>query len=293
MDQENKEFSVDIQASCSVPRKSDGVEQDEWNGDIQFFIECKFRDENKKWVFLPDSNPEEYASFDFSLGHTIRCLEEFSLVSIDPKPLHDFEETLPCGLKGTEINTLTGDVQSKDILHGFNQLKYGLPSLLKGEILNSLNSHKDDNIPTFIVPILVTNADLFLLNNDFGIEKVINADSIEELGFQVPYLCVYQAIGPDFKNHNQEVFKSFQNNLALNKLIKPLDEVRAIYKNGEYDYYVSPIKTCNGLIKSSSHEMDKYYTHFLVCSIDHLEDLLDKVISNIEIVCNTAEKKYT
>ena len=87
------------------------------------------------------------------------------------------------GYKGLEINLSKGDAHDAEIKRGINQLQYGLPRLISEEIHDQVLGHADDVKPFFVLPILVTTAELRVLKKGMTLNKVRNADSVDDITY--------------------------------------------------------------------------------------------------------------
>jgi len=269
-DNNHKEFSIDIKARTFPKIK--GKE-----GDLTILAECKYREEGKRWVFLPEIN-SDFSTF--TSGYTIRHESAFSLQKVDTAKISDLEYKFDYSTKGTEISLSTGDVFDKDIRHGISQLKYSLPYVIKDIIEYHTFGHIDDACPFFIVPVLVTNADLYIFNEDVSIETIKNTDNIEDLMKKVPFLIMHNSNGPDFKQHHKNIFKDFVADLQENNI----DEFEKKQKEfiSENNIYESPIEERKDLEDSDSFTMDKYYTQFFICSLDNFDDFIKKLMTAVK-----------
>jgi hypothetical protein len=91
---EYKEFSADIKGITLLNIRSEKRPI----SSLTFLVECKYREEGKKWVFLPDVNRPDLSSF--TIGSTIRELSEFSIEPIKLDYLSQFEDKFEFSLKG-------------------------------------------------------------------------------------------------------------------------------------------------------------------------------------------------
>ena len=273
-DGENKkEFSTDLKGYFLFPIDS----EDKIDASLTLISECKYRDEGKKWVFLPDVNKPEFSAF--TIGHTIKSLSEFSLKKIETDLQYDFEENLNYALKGIEINTTNGEVFDKDIRHGISQLKFALPYLVKKEIESNVWGHLVDSNPSFIISILVTNADLYILEEDFSINKIRDVDNIEKLAKKVPYLVYNSDIGPDFTEHHKEIFKNFTLSFEDKENLIEFETFQKKHRHKEYNIYNSPVNKCWELENSFYSTLREFYSQHLICSFEHYEKLIKEIIS--------------
>jgi len=194
-----KEFSIDIRAIGSYPfSRTSSIKLD-----IDILIECKYRNPNVSWLFVKDLNKPDYSNF--SIKGVIKVIDEFSEYnSTRHSSVMPLSETC---LKGIEINTQNGEVHDIGITHGINQLVYCIPPLLKSNIFSSLVGNLADNHPYIICPILVTTADLRLLNPNFSIDMLTKSKSLDDISKEVPFLRMYSDVYPSFEEHCRNTFK--------------------------------------------------------------------------------------
>ncbi|WBU89764.1 hypothetical protein [Cellulophaga omnivescoria] len=267
-----KEFSTDIKGYFLFPIDS----EDKIDASLTLLTECKYRDESKKWVFLPDINKPDFSTF--TLGNTIKSLAEFSLKKIDNDLIYEFEEKLDFALKGVEINITSGEVFDKDIRHGISQLKYALPYLIKRDIEANIWGHLVDTNPPYIISILVTNAELYILDDDFSISKIREVDNIEQLAKKVPYLVYNSEIGPDFTEHHKEIFKGFTLNFEEKENLSQFENFQKKHKHKEYNIYESPVNKCWELENSHYSTLKEFYSQHFICSFEYYPKLVNEII---------------
>ncbi len=270
--QNKKEFSTDIKSYFFFPLDS----EDKIDASLTLLTECKYRDDNKKWFFLPDVNKPDFSNF--TLGYTVKSLSEFSTKKTNKDLISSFEEKLDFALKGVEINTVNGEVFDKDIRHGISQLKFALPYQVKDCIESNVLGHLVDTNPSYLISILVTNADLYILDEDFSIKKIRDADNIDELAQKVPFLVYYSQIGPDFTEHHREIFKGFNNNLEDKENLKEFEIFQETLKHKKYGIYDSPIYSCWELEHSFYSTLNKYYSQHFICSFQNFPNLINQIL---------------
>ncbi len=273
-----KEFSTDIKGFFLFPLDT----EHRVDANLTLLAECKYRDEGKKWVFLPEVNKPEFSAI--TLGCTIKSLAEFSTVETKKDFIYSFEDKFDCALKGIEISTTNGEVFDKDIRHGLSQLKFALPYLVKENIESNLIGHLVDAKPSFIVSILVTNAELYIFNQDFSIDKMRNIENIDALAKKVPYLICYSEIGPDFTEHHKEIFGDFYSERERNKNLSEFETFQETLKHKKYGIYNSPINTCWELDRAFNSTLRKYYSQHFVCSFEHFETLIGQILRTLSKV---------
>lgn len=269
-DGSHKEFSVDIKARAFFKvRKA--------LSDVTVLAECKYREEGKRWAFLPEIK-SDFSTF--TAGYTIRHENAFSIYNLDSEKISELEYEFDYSAKGTEISLSTGEVFDKDIRHGIVQLKYALPYIIKDNIEFNTFGHIDDASPFFIIPVLITNADLYIFHEDVSIDAIKKADDIDSLMKKVPYLILHNSIGPDFGEHHKNIFKNFVEELESENLTK-FEEQQKEHKD-KHAIYDSPLEEKEDLQNSDNYTMNKYYTQYFICSLDHFDEFITKTIKCIK-----------
>jgi len=281
----SKEFSTDIKGFLLFPRNN----ENKVNANLNILAECKYREEEKKWAFLPEVNRPDISHF--TLGYTFKSLSEFSIVKNYKDHIYAFEGKFNFALKGVEISLSTGEVYDKDIRHGIMQLQYALPYILKSDIEGNLFGFLEDSDPTYTISVLVTNADLYIFNEDFSIERMKNIDDLDSIAKKVPYLICSSEIGPDFTQHHKSIFKNF---CLLNEYESNLNTFEAFQKkqiHKKLQIYNSPIDTCNDLAESSYYILRKYYSQHFVCSFEHFPQFMEELVKVVSKVTKVRNKK--
>lgn len=280
-----KEFSTDLKALHFFPLDT----EDRIDASLTLVAECKYREEGKKWIFLPDINKPEFS--DFTLGYTIKSLAEFSTKATKQDLISSFEEEFNYALKGVEINVTSGEVFDKDIRHGIAQLKFALPYLIKNTIDNNRFCHLVDAHPGYVISVLVTNADLYILNEEFSIERVKECEDLEELAQHVPYLVCHTEIGPDFTDHHKGIFRGFSRDCEEVENFQVFEAFQKTQRHKTYEIYKSPLRCCQDLEQSYFSTMKQYYSQHFICNFKHFPDFIDKILKTLSEVTKPDQKK--
>lgn len=159
-----KDFSVDLAATAYLPFSK----PNSMNSQISLLVECKQRHQNVKWLFFPDPNRPNLSPF--TLGYTIRAVDEFSRKFFKPNTTVEVDIDVPCCYKGVEIDEGnnnksdqqkdndkqkdTSRVYDSELKHGVSQLQYALPRLSSDLVLINF-----DELPFLICPILLTTSE--------------------------------------------------------------------------------------------------------------------------------------
>lgn len=203
---------------------------------IDLMIECKYRHESTKWLFLPEEyggiHEIENISF-FNPNDHFTDKSKFPFKSTIPK----FPLTLgPLCSKGIE---LTSEGQNpKTISQSVAQLSFAMGekifSGMEHQVDPILKKHFGDTIFCNI-PIIVTTANLFRVNPSTSIEQIKEAENIEDISRQEDILVMrtspsieleqhtYSTILSSIESHGRKLFEE-----KLNSFNESLDFVISV-----------------------------------------------------------------
>jgi hypothetical protein len=207
-------FSVDIFASHI------NLELQIW---LELFVECKYRHEGVRWLFVP-AKTELF--FGPQLGDCFILLDELSSDrEINRGVLDQFTSAYDfCG-KGVEL--LSNDANPKAVEQSIQQLRFALVN----SIVDGLNHQLHGSIPSertpifVIVPIVVTTAELWRLNQDVSIESIREADVLEQVATQRDLLIMRQEPDIQLTRHAISVFEkniTAADQVLISERIKPV-----------------------------------------------------------------------
>lgn len=266
----NKDFSVDILASGTAPFD----DPNKCVVDLELLVECKYRDRNTTWLFLPDVNKESLMT-DGEFLRIFDNFSEFNFTSLEKLEIF-LSENCQYAYKATEVKMGSEPkVYDSEIKHGLSQLQYALPRLISEKIFMTGLYPAEDNHPFVICPILVTTAKLLVVNELMSMSKVEQIDNIDELGEKVPYVIIEYDYGPDFERHCSEVFRGLDD-LESDEGVQELEELRRNSKLKEYDFEY-PSRIGISLADCERFRMHRYFLQFIVCNYDALPALLDEI----------------
>ena len=214
------EFSYDLDSSYIVtPHFAD------------LMIECKYRHESTKWVFLP----EQYDGID-EITHT-SFMHKNAHFNTAPHYQPPFPIPFaPLCSKGIE---LTNDGNNpKTITQAIHQLSYAMARrIINGmqhQVDSVLREHFENTI-FYNIPIIVTTAKLFRIREDVDIDRIKLADDIEEISTNETCVVVKSPAGIDLETYNNTIFNNFitENeretlNKYLNSFNKEIDFVTSV-----------------------------------------------------------------
>ena len=260
-----KDCSCDLLATSYLPwRKPNDV-----RAVLEAAIECKQRAPKKAWVFFPDLNKPDFSQGSFT---AIRSFPLFTAYDYASAAVDSLIMSIPLGLKGVEINMADASVHDSDIRSGINQLRYALPSIIKEQVIRNNMCHTEDTWPFFVVPILCTNAPLYLLRKDVDSGVVARAKDILEIADAVTCVDLHASFGTDFAQHCARETKGTVESLVQDYV--PRRHYGFIHKNApDKSPLVEFLRYELGL-ESGTHDA---FSQFLVCHSDHVIALLRKI----------------
>ena len=276
---QKKEYSVDMYGVWFYSESS----HKNIRGETYFLVECKYRNPKTKCMFLADINKPYY-----SYGEkrwTIKKFDEFTYYHLPEDPLYEFGKNKPICYKGTEIDLSKGEVDDREMKHGIDQLKYALPYLITSNIKDNLKSYAGEAYPFFIVPILVTTAELRIMNKNTSIKKVKESKEIKNFSKRIPYLILYDSIGPDFIEHCQREFEYLRGIRYNKNLVNIENELKELAEDEYFPFMPSVIG--KGLADGNTALLEKYCNHFIICNLNELPKL---VLELKKIISTTIEK---
>lgn len=165
-------------------------------------IECKYRHPSARWVFAPAEygGPDELESNDF-----LHVIDDF----MTPKFGYGqrFPRTLaPLCSKGVEL--LADGANEKTITQATYQLAYALAPQLASSIENQANRWLAADMAFFNIPIVVTTAELFRLNEETTIQKIREARDIEDVAAKSDCFVLKYFPGAELQRYNRKVLQA-------------------------------------------------------------------------------------
>ena len=186
-----KEFSYDLDASYLTK-----------SGDmLNFMIECKYKTEPTSWFFLPDPYSTQQEVTPNSFLHPVDyftnnkfIFKSYPYYNIQ-KPLGEF-----C-LKGVEI--LNTQFLELTIHKAIQQLSYAFIEKVIESMDSQLTAEHSDmaDAISFNIPIIITNAELRLINKNLTISDINNSNDINGISQKYDFLFLDNHIGENIRNH--------------------------------------------------------------------------------------------
>ncbi len=227
---------------------------------IDLLIECKYRDPNKQWHFInfgksifDDTSAGIERIFSVKGFETLRGIEAQNLILDFPMKLvrrktemkskyspEEFRKYLnkymdiyikkiidaPIAHKGIEI-LVKGESNKETINKAIFQMAFGVSKRIT-EILNGYYYIINNNNLHYILPIIVTTADLFVMKKDVSIEDIKKANNYNEI-FDKVNSVVYDWKCPkdinDFIRLNLDISGEIWDYCMENGIIEEEDEM--------------------------------------------------------------------
>jgi hypothetical protein len=196
-----KEFSYDVDATYIQ-----GVNF------VEFMVECKYRHESTRWIFLP----HEYNDFEEVLPNDF--MHPFDHFVAEEFPFKGYlsDKLAPLCSKGIEI--ATNGANEKSISQAVHQLSYAFAEKVAGAIENQVfKSLVDDHI-FFHVPVIVTTAELLRLREGVTLEEIKEASDIAEVAESLDCLVLNTPSGLHLQRHSREIISEARGRIGDPKL---------------------------------------------------------------------------
>lgn len=261
-----KDFSVDLLATSYLTNKSDDI-----HAVIELLVECKYRHPSNKWLFFED--PDGGSFSPFTLGHTLRAVDDFSWQFFPANATVAFDKNSCFCIKGVEVDISSGGVHDSEIRHGLLQLQYALPRLLTDRISFEIYHPEDQNNPFFFCPILLTTSPIFVARPGVKIGTVERADKLEDFATVEPWVVVHSDLTPEFERHRATQCADLSK-IADEPWVKELEVFRE--SKGEYKHRL-PVEQLRMLSGKKRGRPFEYFSQTIVCSLEHFPQLLQAI----------------
>jgi hypothetical protein len=165
---------------------------------VECLVECKYRHDGTKWVFLPQNygeGPQGGPNFaDLFVTMDQCCVDR----QLDRSVLERYEEKYPLCIRGVEL--LPEDANPKSIEQAMQQLRYAVIARATDAIQWQLFLNGPDTTTPIcvIIPIIVTTAELWRLRIGTTVEDVRKAEDIATVADPQDVVVLFQK--PDHLN---------------------------------------------------------------------------------------------
>jgi hypothetical protein len=202
-----KEFSYDLSASMVSL-------QDSLNF-TELMIECKYKVNDTNWLFIPEKwgGPHEIYPLDF-----IHVCDYFSKEK--SKLMNDYHYpkfAMPCN-KGVEIYG-NGNTNEKTIVQAVSQLSYAFAEHITNSFEHQIFELMGKHETVFnIIPIIVTNANLYRLKPDTMISNIKKSVDISDIAEKEDFLMYKVNRSVKLEELNYQIITDFLAQLSDNKI---------------------------------------------------------------------------
>jgi hypothetical protein len=260
----DKEMSVDIASRWYGLNRSDEIEFT-----LELLLECKYRSRSKTLLLLPDPNSR---FSPVTLGGTVNWFDHLVPFFLPRDAFESLDGSLDFVYKAIEVHD--GGAVEQDIRHGINQLRYAAPMLLKRKLGFELSNHPEDVRAFFIAKILVTNAELRVLNEGVSISDVEVASSLSDISKNVVTAIIFSDYGPDYEAHVRRSFSDGDTNFRsaakeLRHRIQGEGKVGGMFSD--------PLDLWESLYEADRYECRRLSTQFFVTTPAGLPELIERI----------------
>lgn len=203
-----------IENSFSIDMTSTYLSEE---ADISFkmLIECKYRNENTKWLFIPG----EYIDGEISNHSFLHPNDYFIKEQRFRNIFKNMCRFAPLCLKGVEISN--GGKNTKSINQAISQLSFAMADIVISDMKYQLSGGHNNTL--FLnIPIIITTANLYRMNEGTTINDIKASNSIEEISKKENCIILQSAPNQDLSKHNLNIFSSFLNEYEEDELNRSL-----------------------------------------------------------------------
>lgn len=260
---EVKEFSIDLLVRQYYSESNDSQP---YQVQINYLIECKYRAEEKYWLFIPNLDRFPYEEEIPNSFIYLTCFNNDKEHNTTRISVREFSEALQRGYKGTEFHKYKNEFYEGGILRGAYQLLYAVPNLIAQNLEEFVDS-KNESIENghfhieLICPILVTNCELRILKKELDTSVVSDSKSIEDISDEVDFLTL--------SINNSNSYIDYSNRIITNELKSLEFKHKEFYDSSDESYF----EELNEMYKEIM-LFQMFKTNVIVCNVKHLEELI-------------------
>lgn len=190
-----------IENSFSVDMDSTYINEE---SDIYFrmLLECKYRNDNTKWLFIPG----DYIEGE-SYHHSFLHPNDYFVAEKGFKDIfQNMSFFAPLCLKGVEISN--DGKNTKTINQAISQLSYAMSGMIVSDMKHQISGgHK--NTLWFNIPIIATTANIYRMKNCITIKDIKSSESIEEVSTKENCIILKTTTDSGLEKYNMGIFSSF------------------------------------------------------------------------------------
>lgn len=247
-----KEFSYDLDAAYIKDKHF-----------FEFMVECKYRHESTKWIFMPAN----YGGFKEMHGNDfLHAFDYFVDITFPYKVSYPIELAPACS-KGIEITSRGNN--EKSITQAIHQLSYAFAPKITSSIEHQVYNLLAHEHIFYHIPIIVTTAQLYRVKDDIDIENVKKASILDDIAEQHSILIMENNIGVQLEKYNSKCFKDVREKIGDDLL---LEKNRSFAKNMSHFFSVMAKYYCPKAFIIMKYDKSK-------SAISHLFKYIDDIIN--------------
>lgn len=179
---QSTEFSVDV----STSQIGLGGPVFFW---VNYLIECKYRKEGTRWIFIPD---KDESKFGLALRGLLPTLDQMTDgIKLDRKRFDRLFGRYVFAAKGCEVFGTDRNTQS--IEQAVHQLRYAVPNGIRDALEHHVDHLLGHQNPVWtIMPIIVTTAELWCLREGTSIDAIKSSSDLSDVADQEEMLILHQ-----------------------------------------------------------------------------------------------------
>ena len=181
---------------------------------LNYLIKCKYCHDGVKWLFAPHTKTDTQHLFEINFIHTLDkiCTRQI----FNKRPIWNLINRFPLCFKGVEL--YQNNANAQNIERGRPQLRYGIPWLaINLPETQMRNFHNEELYIEFNCPILVTTADLFVLNKGLSLKDFKNTNNIMDVAFEVPALILTNPYSHLYTDYVDTISSDFHKRIPSTK----------------------------------------------------------------------------
>lgn len=212
---DDKFFSIDSWSHFILRRNP----QDYLDFNIDFLIECKYRVENRGWYFIPyKENRDRNERLPFPRHNSFNNLLCFYSDNKFQKDFSQYYIDLADEIIPKDISICDKGIEIYDdgfVPDSITESIYQISFATAKRIHDAITIEIEDNLSQFgsiIFPIIVTTADLFVLNSTVSLEKIKESNDSQEVCKEVGEILLLGSRSLDCINWLDNKIKSYNFN---------------------------------------------------------------------------------
>jgi hypothetical protein len=263
-----KEFSIDLLATRQIAKAQPDLGFSSNIADVSILVECKYRRPSKAILLLP-------TVLDAARNAGRETVRGMIAISTGMNVDLQRDLVLPICYKAVEIDfeakTKEKVITHEELRHGLEQLQYALLTRVVEHVslTAAMMAFGVGSVPMFLLPILVTNAPLYVAKENFDQIDLTRVADIREIGTSVDAVALDLAIGPQLKGELGRLIS-----LDFDAVLKQFKLLDVRKRAADPGFNGSAAMEFQFLISRTEMAMLRYFSRFVICTEDRFETIL-------------------